>query len=87
MFNKQGEELFSKMMNESNSDGIMLSYQFNGEISVIKNFQSVKQKFRFRARMFTDKGNTYIHCGKIETDEHYMDLFLNKDMLSNLCFI
>ena len=32
MFKKQGEELFSKMMNESNSDGIFL-YQFNGEIS------------------------------------------------------
>ena len=42
MFNKRGEELFSKMMNESNSDGSYLSYQFNGEISVIKNFQSVK---------------------------------------------
>ena len=25
MFKKQGEELFSKMMNESNSDGIFLS--------------------------------------------------------------
>ena len=67
MFNKQGEQLFSKMMNESNSDGSYLSYQFNGEISVIKNLQSVKLNLNLEQGCLPTKEIP----GKIETDEHH----------------